>query len=822
MVMTDLSNSYRHCKSIASRSGSNFYRSFSLLGQSRREAMTALYAFARLADDATDSATDNGNDQGSTPTLWNSQAWHHWIDTLNEPTFDPVDSPACLRPIRDALRTSVQHFAIPLSSLHDIVDGVDQDTHGPVRLAHWEATKQYCHRVASSVGTACLAIWAKEIGAPPSRQATQAAMDCGVAFQLTNVLRDVAEDAGRGRVYLPCNEMQRFGVEADRWLHLGHRQSVFAINELGDWRGLIRLQIERAQAHYELGWKVAESVSIDGKRMFSLMWHTYRSLLQLIEKSPESIWQQRLSLPKSTKLRLAAEHMVTPVFEKIVDKQNLKIQDGSASDTSTIARQAWPNDGARVAVIGAGLAGIHTAMQLARNGCRVTLFEAKNRIGGRVGSFTDAASGQSVDYCQHVGMVCCTTLRQWITDTHQDLFWQEQDSLHFISNRGKRIPIRAWPIPAPYHLSGLLWRWPGLQWTDRIRVALALRQLLRMNRGSIDHRTLAIDWLREIGQNDNCIQSFWGTILVSALGEQVERVTLSATHKVLIDGFAAHRHAFHLLVPNCPLSHLMDTCVIESLKSLGVDICLGQKVNRLVREADGRYRIVLPSHTNHVDLDELVGGFDSVVSTLPWHSVESVLPEDMCESLRARNLIPSNMHSSPITGVHTWWDRAWLKEPHAILIDRLCQWVFPAPKEEPSHYVDIDRQNNLSTDQSVTGTKEMYYQIVISGSRSLPKGDGESILKLVKQDLAEVIPESAVASMLRGKVVTDPDSVFSVSPGSDASRIETGLFADKQLWFAGDWTQTGWPATMEGALRSGAKAAEGILQQYGRAAKLMD
>jgi uncharacterized protein with NAD-binding domain and iron-sulfur cluster len=128
--------------------------------------------------------------------------------------------------------------------------------------------------------------------------------------------------------------------------------------------------------------------------------------------------------------------------------------------------------------------------------------------------------------------------------------------------------------------------------------------------------------------------------------------------------------------------------------------------------------------------------------------------------------------------------------------------------------------SSASNATSRTASTEHYYQIVISGSRMLPRGDAEAVLKMVKQDLAEIFPESAVATMFRGKVVTDPNAVFSVSPGHESSRLTANELANQGIWLAGDWTQTFWPATMEGALLSGAKSAEELLTTFSRPTKL--
>jgi len=809
-MMNSLSASHARCEFIARYSGSSFYRAFALLRRDRRQA-TALYAFARLADDATDSE----DSKTKSAVAWSAPAWHQWLDSLSTASPPTSEATKILDPIWIALADSVSKFSMPLESLHDLVRGVDSDsarspsdldagslvaseTLASIRMKNWDETATYCHRVASSVGLACLSIWAKTIGESPTPFATQAALDCGVAFQMTNILRDLAEDSQRNRIYLPEDELARFGIDSTRWLGLSAKPTVFALNELGDWRGLIRLQIERTKALYESGWQVAHTISLDGQRMFSLMWHSYRQLLSAIETAPELIWQSRIQSTKLQKLRLVGQHLFTPSFQRL-----LATRPPMRERNTSVVRHSWPWKGPNVAVIGAGLAGINAALHLARHGCRVTLIESKNRIGGRVGSFVDPETSQPIDYCQHVGMNCCSTLKQWIEDTDQSPNWTQQDSLHFASTRGKRIRVAAWPLPAPYHLAGLLFRWPQLRLSDRIRVGFGLWRMTRLKRDTIVSSHMAIDWLRANGQTERCVQNFWATILVSALGEQVDRVTLGATHKVLVDGFASHRDAFHLLVPSRPLSELLDEKVCTKLRKLGVAIRLGQIVKGILKCPSNMVQLKLQGE-NAISSDL----YDAVVLALPWNKVSDVLPVDDKPMVQLSSLLLS----SPITGIHTWWDRAWLTEPHAILINRFCQWVFPAPE---SH-----RSTN-STDQPIR-TKEHYYQVVISASRDLPTGDAESILKCVKQDLAEIFPESAVATMLRGRVVTDPNAVFSVSVGHDAGRLDSNLLADKMIWLAGDWTATGWPATMEGALRSGALAAQDLLCAFGRDASLIE
>jgi hypothetical protein len=213
---------------------------------------------------------------------------------------------------------------------------------------------------------------------------------------------------------------------------------------------------------------------------------------------------------------------------------------------------------------------------------------------------------------------------------------------------------------------------------------------------------------------------------------------------------------------------------------------------------------------------------------------ESQLPEmRWSESQVQAWSSPVKLASAPITGVHTWWTKRWLPTPHAILIDRTSQWVFPGP--DTTNGVDSggDAPEEDAPEEDATEEQEFYYQVVISGSRDLPKGDPTKVAEIVETDLREVFPEisSTGARMLRSKVVTDPHSVFSVDPegASEKSagtvvgvdgRLPSGMFSDQGIILAGDWTQTGWPATMEGALRSGSLAAQCVLGLLGRPAQI--
>ncbi len=448
-----------------------------------------------------------------------------------------------------------------------------------------------------------------------------------------------------------------------------------------------------------------------------------------------------------------------------------------------------------VVVVGGGLAGIAAAAALAREGVHVRLLEARRRLGGRTGSFlaTDQPTPETVDYCQHVGMGCCTNLKQLISWLGQEPQWTEYSDLHFYGADGgyQRLSALPW-LPAPLHLAGWLWRWPNLGSLDRVAIARGMLALRRVPVEGPGEAQSALAWLQAHHQTARSLEQFWKTLVVSALGEQLNRVSLAAVAKVLQDGFLNHRQAFHLLVPQAPLETLFNAKAQAYLQDLGCNVELGTAVTGLARTDRG---LVVEARQQSYHAD-------AVVLAIPWHQLPKLAAAAQIPQLTAVAGQAAHLTSSPITGIHTWWDRPWLDQPHATVVGRLCQWVFAAPDAAPRP-------------PASGGAAATYYQIVISASRELPAGAPQQTEALIREDLAAVFPRSRAARLLGCKVVTDPQAVFSVSPESLEYRPGTKAVA-KDILLAGDWTRTGWPATMEGAILSGFRAAQAALAAWGR------
>ena len=447
---------------------------------------------------------------------------------------------------------------------------------------------------------------------------------------------------------------------------------------------------------------------------------------------------------------------------------------------------------ASVAIVGGGLAGLATAAALCGRGLSITLFEARSRLGGRAGSFRDPTNGQLIDHCQHVGMTCCTNLIDFCHRTDIAHLFRRDKVLHFVGPDGRRFDLMAaWWLPAPLHLAPALLRLGYLSWRERFGIARSLRQLARQrNDDSGDCATIG-DWLQQHGQSPRAIERFWSVVLVSALGETVEHASLAAARKVFVDGFLAARRAYEVHIPIVPLRELYGDRLTRWLTDRDVRLCLAAAVAQIEGTASGITAVLLADGTRQP--------FDFVVVALPWHCVRGVFPDELAAAL-PQVQTADRLEAAPITGVHLWFDRPIPPLPHAVLIDRLAQWVF-------------NRGQQSDTASAVPAGH--YYQVVISASRQLSARGREDVIREVCGDLSSAWPRAREAKLLHWRMVTERNAVFSPRTGGRDLRPdqETRI---PNLMLAGDWTKTGWPSTMESAVRSGYLAAEAVLRANGQ------
>jgi squalene-associated FAD-dependent desaturase len=453
-----------------------------------------------------------------------------------------------------------------------------------------------------------------------------------------------------------------------------------------------------------------------------------------------------------------------------------------------------------VAIVGGGLAGLAVAVALAERGFEITLFEARRQLGGRAGSFWDAEADAWVDHCQHVSLGCCTNLADFCTRTGLAELLRHDRTLHFFGPDGRRCEVSAsgW-LPAPLHLLPALWRLKYLSARERLRIMFALRSLARTPaEDDASGQTIGL-WLREHGQSERAIELFWTPVIVSALSETIERTAVPAVRKVFVDAFLGDRRGFEMQVPSVPLGEFYGERLERWLREHGVAVRLECAVKRIVGSAAGVKEIELANGERVV--------VDAVILAVPWRRMNE-LP---CEALR--DALPElknveQFESAPISAVHLWFDGAITELPHAVLPGRLSQWVF-------NHGVQ-----DLAGDTGETVVRGHYYQVVISASRELDGQSREETIGKVREELAAVWPAANQTKLIKARLITQQHAVFSPLAGSERLRPKQKTSVPN-LFLAGDWTATGWPATMEGAVRSGYLAAEQLLLTVGRPEKIL-
>lgn len=434
----------------------------------------------------------------------------------------------------------------------------------------------------------------------------------------------------------------------------------------------------------------------------------------------------------------------------------------------------------RVLIIGGGLAGLAAASVLGPLGYRVTLVESRNRLGGRAGSFQDPKTGQLIDACQHVSMGCCTNLAHFCRTVGIDSLLEPQRWLYFMTPDGKVSRFGADRWPAPFHLGRSFFSAHFLTPLEKLRIGWGLASLLRVG----DEDPPLMDWLLRHGQTQRTIDRFWGLVLVSALNESPDRLGLRYAKKVFRDGFLTHPRGFEVEIPTVPLGELYGTRVQRWLEEHNVEIVF-QRGARRFQVADGRVTGLEMRDGTMLDADHYL-------SSVPSDRLLDLLPAETVEQHPYfANL--KHIEQSPITSVHLWWDRPLTQLPHVVLVDCLGQWVFPRGEATPG---------------------EHYVQVVVSAARGLRELGHEEVQRRIIEELRRLFPAARTGRLLRGRVITEHGATFSAAPGIDRWRPpqESPL---RNLFIAGDWSATGWPATMEGAVRSGYLAAEGILKRRG-------
>ena len=449
----------------------------------------------------------------------------------------------------------------------------------------------------------------------------------------------------------------------------------------------------------------------------------------------------------------------------------------------------------KVAVIGGGLAGITAAIALAETGADVTLLEARPRLGGATCSFS--RGGLTVDTGQHIFLGCCSAYRGLLDrlgmtghTTLQDRFDVTVLAPGGSAGSGGTTPptprqprkarLRRTALPGPLHMLPALGRYPFLSRTERASVArpaLAMRFVDPADPAADTQRFG--DWLARHGQSERTRRALWDLFSVSALNIAGDDASLALAAVVVKTGLLGKNNAADIGVPTLPLGELHGDAGATLLAKLGGHVALSTKVSAIEPGSGGGFRITLAQGAPVTA--------DAVVLAVPHEKAAPLIPAGALPEQTVAGW--AGLGASPIVNVHVIYDRPVMDLPFVAAIDSPVQWVFDRTKIS-----GMDRQG------------QQYLAISLSAADQFADTPVAELQEQFLPALAELFPAARDARVTEFFVTRERRATFRQTPGSGALRPKTAT-ARPGLVLAGAWTDTGWPDTMEGAVRSGLAAA---------------
>jgi squalene-associated FAD-dependent desaturase len=435
----------------------------------------------------------------------------------------------------------------------------------------------------------------------------------------------------------------------------------------------------------------------------------------------------------------------------------------------------------RVVVVGGGLAGVSAALTLADAGAEVTLLERRQRLGGLTWSFQ--RNGLSFDNGQHVFLRCCTAYLRFLDriGARHAVHLQSRLDIPVLSPDGTRASITRGSLRAPLHLAPALARYRHLTVGERLRLAWPAFALSRLNPEDpwLDTVTFG-SWLSRHGQSDVAIDRLWNLIALPTLNVQASEASLALAVKVFRTGLLDQADAGDVGWSNVPLTVLHGEYAGRALERWGVETVLGARVQRVSEQADGGFEVVT---------DERSYSADAVVVTTPPEVAQRILPEGVLP----REL---GLGQSPIVNVHLVLDRPVTDLPLAAVVSSPIQFFF-----------DRTASSGLRSGQCLS--------ISLSAADDYIAQSSSQLVGTFFAALQALLPVARTARLIDGVVTRERAATFRATPGTAARRPRSRT-SRPGLFLAGAWCDTGWPATMEGAVLSGESAAHAIAEDAAR------
>ena len=447
---------------------------------------------------------------------------------------------------------------------------------------------------------------------------------------------------------------------------------------------------------------------------------------------------------------------------------------------------ASPHGGKSAIVLGGGLAGLSAARTLLERGFHVSLVEKRPFLGGRAYSFHSQEVDMEVDNGQHVFMGCCTYYIDFIKalGAYDNAFLQESLRAEVVLG-GKGGTLASAPLLGPLHLLPSFVLYPHMGAFDKLRAAYGLfRAWLtdrRKHAAALDAQS-AIDWLKRHHQSDRAIENFWNLIVLPTLNDDVWSVNADMVLMVVQEGFLKRPRDAAIGYARVGLSSLAGVPGMQFIEERGGRVILGKTVRGLATDGGSVSGVRLS--------DGSTLKADAYVSALPFSELLKCLPPEQARQPFFASI--TGLTSSPIVGLHMWYDRQVMEEDFIAALDSPIQWVF-----------------NRSRIQGEDGRPGQYVCVSLSGAWDFVDRPKDELREMFTEEMRRLFPMARDAVVEKCLVIKQPQATFRCVPGV-ASHRPPQTTPIPNLFLAGEWTDTDWPSTMEGAVRSGVYAAEAL------------
>jgi hydroxysqualene dehydroxylase len=424
-----------------------------------------------------------------------------------------------------------------------------------------------------------------------------------------------------------------------------------------------------------------------------------------------------------------------------------------------------------VVIVGAGFAGLSAAVRLTKRGAKVLVLESRSRLGGRATAFADRDTGELVDNGQHVLLGCYRETLAFLADIGAagNVAMQKQLSVTMIDRDARRSRLVCPAFPSPLHLLAGIVEWDALPWRDRLSI---VRMDGPLHKAARTDETVEA-WLVRNGQGARIREMLWEPLALAALNQPLNEATALPFARVLAEMFGPDPQAAAIVLPARPLHQMYAEPARTFIERHGGAVRIGTPASVVLGKTGVSVEAAAERWTPR-----------AVVSAVPWFALDGLIVGDRSPVHdlldRARR-----MTSSPIVTVNLWFDRVVMDEPFIGLPGRDMQWVFDK--------------------RLVFGGAASHLSLVSSGASPLVSKTNADLVAAAHQELSEAMPEVRAARLVRSTVIREPRATFSLAPGQPARPDSaTGV---PGFFLAGDWIDTGLPATIESAVRSGHRAA---------------